>query len=95
MACSEQQGKIVVVELLSHVQLFWTQGTATCQASVSFTVSQSLLKVMSIESVMIYLILCGPLLLPSCLSQHQSLFQSVSSLNQVAKVLELQHPSLQ
>ena len=42
-----------------------------------------------------HLILCGPLLLS--LSQHQGLFQWVSSLHQVAKVLELQprHQSLQ
>ena len=38
--------------LLSHVQLFATLWTEVCQASLSFTVSQSLLKFMSIESVM-------------------------------------------
>ena len=52
--------------------------SAAHQASLSFTVSQSLLKLMSTESVMVmpsnHLILCHPLLL--CLSQHQSLFQS-------------------
>ena len=44
-----------------------TPGTAACQASLSFTVSWSLLKLMSIESVMPFnhLILCRPLLLPS------------------------------
>ena len=53
---------------LSHVQLFVTPWTAAPQASVSFTMSQSLLKLMSIESVMPsnHLILCRPfLLLPS------------------------------
>ena len=44
-----------------------TQRTAACQASLSFTISWSLLKLMSIESVMPsnHLILCRPLLLPS------------------------------
>ena len=51
--------------ILSHVKLFATPWTAACQASLSFTVSQSLLKLMSIESVMPsnHLILCCPLLL--------------------------------
>ena len=54
-----------VVESLSHVWLFVTPPTAACQASLSFTISQSLLKLMSILSVMSsnYLILCRPLLL--------------------------------
>ena len=56
---------IVDVQLLSHVKLFVTPWTATCQASLSFTISQSLLKFMSTESVMPsnHLILCHPLLL--------------------------------
>ena len=37
---------------LSHVQLVMTPWTAACQASLSFTISQSLLKLMSIELVM-------------------------------------------
>ena len=41
-----------MVQPLSHVQFFATPWTATCQASLSFTVSWSLLKFMSIESVM-------------------------------------------
>ena len=59
---------VVVVQLLSHVQLFATPWTAARQASLSFTTSQSLLKLMSIELVMPsnHLILCRPLLfLPS------------------------------
>ena len=58
---------VVVVESLSHVRLFVTPWTATCQASLSFTIFWSLLKLMSIESVMPsnHLILCHPLLLPS------------------------------
>ena len=53
------------VQLLSHVRLFVTPGTAACQASLSITNSQSSLKLMSIESVMpsSHLILCLPLLL--------------------------------
>ena len=44
-----------------------TQWTAACQASLSFTISRSWLKLMSIESMMPsnHLILCHPLLLPS------------------------------
>ena len=53
------------VQSLSHVWLFATPWTAACQASLSITNSQSLLKLMSIESVMPsnHLILCYPLLL--------------------------------
>ena len=57
-----------LVQSLSHVQLFKTPWTAACQASLFITNSQSLLKLMSIESVMPsnHLILCRPLfLLPS------------------------------
>ena len=51
--------------MLSHVQLSATPWTAARQASLSITTSQSLLKLMSIESVMPcnHLILCHPLLL--------------------------------
>ena len=65
-----------------------TPWTAACQAYLSFTNSQSLLKLMSIESLMSsnHLILCYPPLPPALnLSQHQGLFQRVSSLRQVAK----------
>ena len=55
------------VQSLSCVQLFETPRTAAHQASLSFTVSQRLLRFMSIESVMLsnHLILYHPLLLPS------------------------------
>ena len=55
------------VQLFSHVQLFATPWTAACQASLSITNSQSLLKLMSIESVMPsnHIIFCCPLLLSS------------------------------
>ena len=54
------------VQLLSRVRLFVTPQTAAHQASLSITNSQSLLKLMSIESVMScnHLILCCPLLPP-------------------------------
>ena len=56
---------VIVVQPLSRVQLFATSWTAACQASLSFTISKSLLKLMSIELVMPsnHLILCHPLLL--------------------------------
>ena len=56
---------IAIVQLLSHVQLFAAPLAAACQASMSFTISQSLLKYMSIGSVMLshHLILCRLLLL--------------------------------
>ena len=54
-----------VVESLNHVQLFLAPWAAAHQASLSFTTSQSLLKLMTIESVMPsnHLVLCRPLLL--------------------------------
>ena len=53
---------VVVVQLLSHVQLFATPWTAARQACLSFTLTRSLLKLMSIESVTPsnHLILCRP-----------------------------------
>ena len=77
--------------LFSCVWLFVTPWTAAHQASLSFTISPSLLKLMSIESVMpsSYLIL-SPLSPPALsLSQHQGLSQWVGSLHQMAKVLEV------
>ena len=58
---------VVVVQSINRVWLFATQWTAAHQASLSFTISQSLLILMCIESVMPskHLILCRPLLLPS------------------------------
>ena len=54
-----------VVQSLSHVRLFATPWTAACQASLSFPISWNLLKLMSIELVMLsnHLIFCHPLLL--------------------------------
>ena len=73
---------VVVVQSLSHVQLFATQWTAARQASLSFTISQSLLKLMSIELVMpsSHLILCLPLLLPPSISPSTRVFSNESVL---------------
>ena len=68
--------------MLSRVQLFATPWTAARQAPLSFSISQSLLKFMSLESVMPsnYLILCHPfLLLPSIFSSI-TVFSSESAL---------------
>ena len=65
------------VQSLSHTQLFVTPWTAACQASLSISNSWSLLKLMSIESVMPsnHLILCRPLLLlPSIFPSIRVLF---------------------
>ena len=58
----------VVVQSFSRIRLFATPWTVARQASLSFTVSRSLLTLMSVESVMLsnHLVLCCPLLfLPS------------------------------
>ena len=59
--------KVAVVQSLSCDQFFVTPWTTPCQVSLSFTISWSLLKLMSIESVMpsTHFVLCRPLLLPS------------------------------
>ena len=60
-------GEVQFSSVAQGVRLFVTPWTAACQASLSFTISQSLLKFMFIESVMPsnHLILCHPFLLPS------------------------------
>ena len=66
------------VQSLSCVQFFATQWTAAHQASLSITNSQSLLKLMSIESEMPsnHLILCRPLLLPPSIFPSIRVFSS-------------------
>ena len=71
------------VQSLSCVQIFATPGTAARQASLSITNSQSLLKLMSIESVMPsnHLILCHPLLLLPSISPRIRVFSNESVLH--------------
>ena len=71
------------VQLLSCVQLFATPWTAAHQASLSITNSWSLLKLMSIESVMPsnHLILCCPLLLPPSMFPRIKVFSNESVLH--------------
>ena len=85
------------VQFLSRVQLFATPWITAHQASLPITNSWSLLKLMSIESVMPSHPLSSPSPPALNLSQHQGLFKWVSSSHQVAKVLEfqLQHQSFQ
>ena len=70
------------VQSLSHVQLFGTPWTVVCQASLSITNTWSLLKLMSIVSVMPsnYLILCRPLLLPLSILPSVRVFSNESVL---------------
>ena len=82
-----------VVQSLSHVWPFATPWIIACQASLSFIISLSLLKIMCIELVMPsnHLILCHPLLfLPSIFASIRIYSQWIVSSHQVAKVLELQ-----
>ena len=71
------------VQSLSRVWLFATPWTAACQASLSLTNFQRLLKLMSIESVMPsnYLILCHPLLLLPLIFPSVRVFSSESVLH--------------
>ena len=73
----------IVVQSLSHVQLFVSLLTASSQASLSFTISQSLLKFMSIESVMPanHLVLCHPLLLLPSVFPSIRVFSNESALH--------------
>ena len=70
------------VQSLSHIQLCATTWTAACQASLSITNSGSLLKLMSIESVMPsnHLILCPPLLLLPSIFPSTRVFSNESAL---------------
>ena len=70
------------IQLLSHVQLFETPGTAACRASLSITSSWSVLRLGSIKSVMPsnHLILCHPLLLLPSIFPTIRVFSSESVL---------------
>ena len=74
---------VIVVQSLSRVRLFATLWTAARQASLSFTISQSLLKLMSIESMMPcnHLIPCCPLLLLPSIFPSVRVFSNESALH--------------
>ena len=74
---------LLSVQLLSRVQLFVTPWTAAHQASLYITNSRSLLRLMSIESVMSssHLILCRPLLLLPPLPPSIRVFSNESTLH--------------
>ena len=86
-------GRRFTVQLLSHVQIFATPWTAAHQAPLSFTVSWSLLKLMSIESVMPsnHLILCHPLLLLPSIFPSIRVFSSELALCIRWSKMEIQH----
>jgi len=73
---------VVVVQSLSRVHLFVTPWTAARQVPLSFTVSQGLLRFISIESVMPsnHLILCCPLLLLPSIFPSTGFFSNESAL---------------
>ena len=73
---------VVVFQSFSRVRLFVTPWTAARQASLSITNSWSLLKLMSVESVMPsnHLILCHPLLLPPSIFPSIRVFPNESAL---------------
>ena len=74
--------RFVVVQPLSHVQHFVTSWSAAFQASLSFTISWSLLKLMSIELVMPsnHFVLCCPLLLLPSVFPRIRVFSNESAL---------------
>ena len=81
--CDKPTGNTISsVQSLNHVRLFVTPWTAVCQASLSIINSQSLLKLMSISSVMPsnHLVLCCPLLLPPSIFPSIRIFSSESAL---------------
>ena len=71
---------LAVVQALSHGQLFATPWTAARQASLSFTISQSLLKLMTTEFVMPsnHLVLLSPSPPAFNLSQHQGILYAAT-----------------
>ena len=73
---------IVVVQSVSHVLLFAIPWTAACQAPLCLTISQNLLKLMSIESVMPanHLVFCCPLLLLPSIFPSVRAFSNKSAL---------------
>ena len=82
VTCAAINNGISSVQLLSCVWLFATPWTVAHQASLCITNSQSLLKLVSIESVMPpnYIILCCPLLLPPSIFPSNRVFSNESVL---------------
>ena len=80
---SWRHNSVQLVQSLSHIQLFVTPWTAALQASLSITNSWSLLRLMSIESVMPsnHLILCHPLLLLPSIFPNIRVFSNESVLH--------------
>ena len=88
MAAVTSYHRLVLVQSLGHVCLFATPWTTALRASLSFTISQSLLKLMSVESAMPsnHLIFCCPLLLlPSIFPSIRVLSNELGSSHQVVK----------
>ena len=73
---------VIFIQVLSHAWLLETPWISACQAPLSSTVSQSLLKFMSIESVILsnHLILCHPFLLLPSIFPSTRVFSSESAL---------------
>ena len=84
--------EFVVVQLISLDWLFVTSWTSPLQTSLSFTISLSLLKLMSTESVMPpkHLVLCCPLLLPLVFSTIRVFYYEAALPIRWPKTLELQ-----
>ena len=82
VGCQVGSGLLVVVQSLSRAQHLGTPWNAACQASLSFAISQNLLKLMSIESMRPsnYFFLCCPLLLLLSIFPSIRVFCSESAL---------------
>ena len=95
----EHKGDFIVDLSLSCVQLFAKPWTAACQASLPFTISWNLVKLMSFESMMSsnhFVLYCPLLLLPSIFPSIR-VFSNESALRIRAKCskLQLQHQAFQ
>ena len=79
ITCNHKMNFVVLVQSLNPVLFFATSRTAAHQASLSFTISQSLLKLLSIKTVMLpnHLILCCPLLLLPSIFSSIRIFSSM------------------
>ena len=86
-----------VVQSPGHVQLFATRWTAALQASLSFTISWNLLKLMSIESMMptIPLMLCCPLLLQPSIFPSIRVFSKIGLWEVSPASVKLWPPSME